>query len=410
VPYMMSFAFLIPVAAMAYQLSSDVARSSQLARELDTSRAELHENEQRMELAVSGAGLGLWRWDVARRELWVNERGRALFGLNGTKTIELDHVLGVLIPEDQIFLKQAIAQSTADHGDYGRECRIVLPDGSARWIATRGRVEFNGGTAPVAIRGVCFDITARRQAERDHARQRDELTHLSRVAMLGELSGSMAHELNQPLTAILSNAQAAQEFLSNGSGTIEEVRGILQDIVDEDRRAREVIRRLRTLFRKGEVQYEAIDLNELVREVLKLMNSEMINHGVTVHTELAPELPTVRGDRVQLQQVVINLLANGSDAMAENEMDDRTLCVRTGLDETDHVWLSVADTGCGIPHGQTERVFEPFHTTKSKGMGLGLTVSRTIITAHGGKLVAANNPDRGASFRIELSPMEAAVP
>ncbi|HEY7091320.1 MAG TPA: ATP-binding protein [Tepidisphaeraceae bacterium] len=236
-----------------------------------------------------------------------------------------------------------------------------------------------------------------------------ELTHLARVALLGELSASLAHELNQPLTAILSNAQAAQEFLANGAPDLDEVRGILKDIVDEDRRAGEIIRRLRLLFRKGQVQFEAIDLNELVLEVLKLMNSNLVNHGVAVHTELKSSLPRVSGDRVQLQQVLINLIVNASDAMAGEEIPDRQLSVSTRYDGTNGVDLCVADTGCGIRTDPLDQIFEPFHTTKPNGMGLGLAVCRTIISAHAGKLWATNNPDRGACLHVAIPaiPVEA---
>ncbi len=220
----------------------------------------------------------------------------------------------------------------------------------------------------------------------------------------------MAHELNQPLTAILSNAQAAQAFLAQDSQNLDEVRAILQDIVDEDRRAREVISRLRLLFRKGEIQFEAIDLNELVLEVLKVMNSDLVNHDVRVQTDLAADLPNVRGDRVQLQQVLINLIVNASDAMSGNDDADRTLCVATRLDDDGRVRMSVSDAGCGIPADQIERIFEPFRTSKSTGMGLGLAVCRTIIAAHAGKLWAANNSERGACFHTTFPSMPLGVP
>jgi two-component system, LuxR family, sensor kinase FixL len=247
-----------------------------------------------------------------------------------------------------------------------------------------------------------LDITERRNAERERVRQRAELAHLSRVAMLGELSGSLAHELNQPLTAILSNAQAAQAFLAQEATDLDEVRGILKDIVDEDRRAREVIRRLRLLFRKGEIQFEALDLNELVLEVLKLMNSDLVNHGVKVQTDLVDALPRIKGDRVQLQQVLINLIVNASDAMSDNNGFDRTMRVTTQLEDSQAVQMSVSDAGCGIAADQIERIFEPFHTTKAKGMGLGLAVCRTIVSAHAGKLWATNNRPRGACFHATL--------
>jgi C4-dicarboxylate-specific signal transduction histidine kinase len=238
--------------------------------------------------------------------------------------------------------------------------------------------------------------------EHDLAQLRSELFHLSRVVMLGELSGSLAHELNQPLTSILSNAQAAQEYLAKDPTDLDEVRGILQDIVDEGRRAGELIRRLRLLFCKGEVRCDALDLNELVLEVLKLMNSDLIDHGITIRTQLAPGLPTVNGDRVQLQQVVINLIMNASDAMTGAATTDRRLSVCTRPDENDGVQMSVADTGCGIPADELTRIFEPFHSNKTKGMGLGLAICHMIISAHAGKLWATNDEHLGACFHFAL--------
>jgi C4-dicarboxylate-specific signal transduction histidine kinase len=250
------------------------------------------------------------------------------------------------------------------------------------------------------------DISTRRAAELEARQHRNELTHLSRVAMLGELSGSLAHELNQPLTAILSNAEAAQRFLDRQPADLDEVRNILHDIVQDDNRAGEVIRRLRLLLKKGELQRNEIDINETVREVLKLVNSDLLNHNVAVETDLQFGLPAIQADRVQVQQVLLNLIVNGCDAMAHTDLHDRRLLVRTAPANGDGVEISIADRGCGIPPSMIEKVFAPFFTTKAHGMGLGLSVCRTIVAAHGGKLWATNNPHTGASFHMTL-PCEA---
>jgi len=249
---------------------------------------------------------------------------------------------------------------------------------------------------------IARDITARKKAEVEELQHREELAHLSRVTMLGELSGSLAHELNQPLTAILSNAQAAQRFLEHDSVDLDELRDILTDIVDQDIRAGEVIHRLRLLLKKGEVDQQPLDVNNTVQEVLKLIDGDLVNQGVTMHTKLAPALPTVKGDRVQLQQVLLNLVMNASDAMNSNSSTERQMVVCTELSDGEGVRFSVSDCGSGIAHDELEQVFEPFFTTKPHGLGLGLSVCRTIISAHGGKLWAANNPDRGVTFHFTV--------
>jgi two-component system sensor kinase FixL len=255
------------------------------------------------------------------------------------------------------------------------------------------------------------DLTARKALEREQAVQRDELFHLSRVAVLGELLASLSHELHQPLTTILTNAQAGQMVLGPSAPQpvdLVEVRAMLDDIVTAGRRAGEIIHRLRALFRKGEVRYEALDVNDVVLDVLKLLNGDLVHHGVALHTALAAGLPRVRGDRVQLQQVLINLIVNATDAMgggaAAPAAAERGLSARTRLDDEGRVELIISDTGCGIPRGELDRIFEPFHTTKAKGTGLGLAVCRTIIAAHSGKLWATNNVDRGACFHVALPP------
>jgi PAS domain S-box-containing protein len=251
------------------------------------------------------------------------------------------------------------------------------------------------------ILSIVRDITERRRAELEADAHKRELAHLSRVATLGELSGAMAHELSQPLTAVLSNAQAACRLLERQSPDLEAVRAALDDVVRNGRRAGAVMDRLRTLLRKEDTALLPIDVNEVAREVVDLVAGELTSRRVTVDNALQPALPPVLGDRVQLQQVLLNLLLNACDAMNETPVAGRRLMLST-MAVDGAVELIVSDSGTGIPDGQLERVFEPFVTFRDHGLGLGLAISRSIVTAHGGSIRAENNPDRGATFRCVL--------
>jgi two-component system, LuxR family, sensor kinase FixL len=215
------------------------------------------------------------------------------------------------------------------------------------------------------------------------------------------LSGSLAHELNQPLTAILSNAQAAQRFLAQSPPRVDKLAEILADIVKGDHRAGAVIQRLRSLLRKEEAQRHPLDINEVIEDSLRLLRSDLLSRHVMVSTDLAEALPAVSGDRNQLQQVLLNFVINGCDAMTGRETD-RRLLVRTLSTPQGNVDISVADQGAGIPVADLERIFDPFVTTKANGLGLGLSICRSIVEAHGGRLWATNNADRGATLHCEL--------
>jgi len=249
---------------------------------------------------------------------------------------------------------------------------------------------------------VMRDITDRHRTEIELSTQRAELAHLSRVALLGELSAAFAHELNQPLAAIMANARAGQRLMSREPPDLIEVSSILEDIVIDDRRAGEVISRLQALLRRGELQLQPLDINDLVSEVVHLIHSELIRREVLVQTRLARELPRVPADRVQVQQVLMNLLVNACDAMGAQPREERIVTIVTGETLGKEVKVSVMDQGPGLPVGKEDKVFEPFFTSKSHGLGLGLSICRTIVTAHGGALWGVNNPDRGATFHLVL--------
>ncbi|WP_438030731.1 sensor histidine kinase [Sorangium sp. So ce233] len=241
-----------------------------------------------------------------------------------------------------------------------------------------------------------------RAAELKAQRAQDELAHLNRVSSMRELAASIAHELNQPLAAILSNAQAALRLLARTPPDTAETRAALEDIVADDRRVARVIQRMRAMLRRGEISAAAQDLNELVGDTARHMAGAAASAGATVRLELAPGLPRVRGDGVQVQQVLVNLLVNAFDAVAGRPPEARLVVVRTLPGEGGHVELSVADSGEGVPPEDLERIFEPFFTTKARGLGVGLAISRSIAEAHGGRLWAESSPGEGATFRCAL--------
>jgi signal transduction histidine kinase len=249
---------------------------------------------------------------------------------------------------------------------------------------------------------VVANALERAHAERETARLRQDLAHIGRVSALGELSASLAHELNQPLTAILNNANVARQLLEAAVPNVGELREILDDIVADDERAATVISRLRALLKKGELDHVLLHVNEIVAEVAELMRSDMVLRHVPMTLDLAPDLPQVRGDRVQLQQVILNMVLNGLEAMSEPNSRDHALVVRTSRLGPGVVSVAIEDSGNGIDMADVDRMFEPLYTTKTDGLGMGLAIARTIVDAHGGELRASNNADGGATFQFTL--------
>ena len=279
--------------------------------------------------------------------------------------------------------------------------RVVRADGSPGWLQWTAHPIPKNGTQLAEIQGIGRDITALRMAEREALERREQVTHLTRVAMLGELSGALAHELNQPLTAILSNAQAAERLLAQKTINVQDVRDILKDVVADDIRAGEVIRRLRNLLKPGHMALEPLRIGDVVHDVMSLARAQLVQHRVAVIEELEPTLPIIRGDRVQLQQVLLNVIINATDAVGGNRPDDRVV-IAAATQKDGWLTISVRDNGTGLSSTASARLFEPFFTTKSNGLGLGLTICRSIVSAHGGRLSVRNNADRGATVEFTL--------
>lgn len=394
-PVMASLFYMGVILSMAYELSQDTAGAYKTGQ-------DLQESEHQLELAAEAAELGVWIRDLKTDQIRATEKWRRLFGFSNAEPLNYSLMMQRLHPNDRDDLSQVISKALEEASSYHMEYRVIQPGGEMRWISSHGQVELDDRAKPIRVLGISIDITQRKFAELEAQQRRSELAHLSRVTMLGELSGSMAHELNQPLTAILSNAQAAQRFLAQDNVDLKEVSEILADIVDQDNRAGEVIRRLRLLLKEGEVQQLPLDVNDVLGEGLKLIRNDLVNKGVALVAGFAQSLPTVIGDRVQLQQVLVNLVMNACDAMTDNSPADRRLVVRTQVSNGQGVLCSVSDLGPGIPEDRLEQVFNPFFTTKSHGLGLGLSVCRSIVEAHGGRLWVSNNTERGTTFHFTL--------
>ena len=398
VPFFASFAYLGIVVALGYQLCNDAVRAADLASELQV-------GEERFRRVVEAAPSAM---------IMVNHEGQiTLANLQAEKTFgySREELLGrpieMLVPERLRSGYRDFRHGYLSHpqarpmGAERRELFGQRKDGSEVPVEI-GLSPIHTSNGPLVLASI-VDITEQKLAELEAARQRHDLAHLARVTALGELSSSLAHELTHPLTAILSNAQAAQRFLADDDVDLDEVREILNDIVTQDQRAGDVIHRLRLLLKKGELQEHCddVDLNEVIRDVVNLMRSDLINRNVTMDTDLAQNLPAITGDRVQLQQVLLNLALNGCEAMAGYNSSERRLLIASQW-ENGAVRISVADCGSGIPEKNMEQVFERFFTTKKEGMGLGLSVCRTIIDAHRGKIWATNNAGCGATFHFSL--------
>ena len=374
--------------------------TAQLSDQLKLTETAVLDREASLALAVEAANLGYWYLDcetdqVYPSEQWCRQRGYA---------VQLSFPVAAMIncghPEDQAGIAAIREQLLPEQAFFEYTYRIVLPDGELRWMSSRGKGEFDSAGKLVMVRGLSIDISNLKQAELDLVQKQQEVTYLSRLATMGELSGAFAHELNQPLTAILSNAQAARRFLAKGK--LDELDDILTDIIDDDKRADTIIRRLRAMFKKNLAIYQQVNVNSMIMEVIRMLSSDLINHHIVVRTELRSPAPLVLVDMVQIQQVMINLIKNSCDAMEGLIAPRNEIKISTDIDPDGQVHIRVIDQGAGISAEIAEHMFAPFFSTKVTGMGLGLSICRNIVEASGGRLWAENNTINGATFHLCL--------
>jgi two-component system, LuxR family, sensor kinase FixL len=395
VPAIGSVYFLGMIVVTTFDLSLGERRAAQLS-------GELAESEQRMTLAAEAANMGIWIRYLSNSEIWASDQWRTLFGFAPEDSLDFEKVMGRLHPDDRETVRQSLDEAVARGGRYDAEFRLLLPDGGIRWISAHSRVESDEKGRPLLVRGASRDCTARKEAELETQRLRQEITHVGRVSMMGQLASALAHEINQPLGAILRNAEAAEIFMRHESPDLDEIRAILADIRRDDQRAGLVIERMRSLLKRHDLDTRPLAASELIAEVASLLRGDAAARRVNLEVAVFGNLPTVSGDRVHLQQVLLNLIINAMDALDGGLEISRCVTVMAHATDARMIEIAVSDSGPGIPEHKLARVFDPFFTTKSAGMGMGLPISQTIVQSHGGQLWAENNPDGGATFRFTL--------
>jgi PAS domain S-box-containing protein len=361
----------------------------------------LKESEERLAFAAASANIGIWRLEVASNDLWATAHCRSMLGHAPQSPLASESLLDAVHPEDRHILADSLKSALQLGVPIVSEFRVNAPGDEVRWLAARGLSVTDSAGKPLRISGILADITERKAAEAEADLQRKEVSHLMRVSVLGELSGAIAHELNQPLTAILAYAQAARRLLGGREPQLGKIMEVLDDIVQEDIRASEVIRRLHGLLRKGESKSEAISLNDMIDSALRLLHSEVISRRIRLDVSLEENLPLTSGDPVQLQQVLLNLLVNAMDAMSATAPAERLLSVDTRSD-SGAVAARISDRGRGIAEVERAKLFQPFFTTKDRGLGLGLSICAKIVKAHGGRLKIENNIGGGAIASLTL--------
>ena len=370
--------------------------------ELMKKEEALREFEERVVLAAQAAHLGVWEMDPGTNEVWMSDSARALFQFDSETRLDHAALQDRVHPEDRALRDSAVKRAIETRGGYEIEYRVLLPDGTLRWMGARGRCVTGKNRKGIRLIGVSIDITPRKLAEAEALRHRDELSHLSRVALMGEMSASIAHELNQPLSGITSNASAGQRFIDRGDVDLGELRELLGDIMTDGRRAGDVIRGIRSMVKKGAPTRQRVNLNHVIINVTHMVNPNAMLQSCQVETLLESNLPSIEADPIQLQQVLLNLVINAFDAMHDTPVSHRKVVVATERNGDGTIGASVRDYGVGIPEEARERLFEQFFTTKAKGLGMGLAIVRSIVESHGGTIAGENVEGGGARFYFAL--------
>lgn len=345
---------------------------------------------------------GSFGWNVSTGEVFWSEQAFNIFEYDVAMTPTIDMVRQRVHPDDMQVFEQLLAQAGGSKSDFDVEHRLLFPDRRIKHL----HIVVHRRTGQADNRqfiGAVMDVTEAKQTEEQLRQAQNELARASRITALGELSASIAHEVGQPLAAIITNAEAGLRWLRRQPLNVEEIEGCMTQISGEGNRAAEIVQRVRKLMKGAPPDRALVEVNELIDEVMTLIRGEVKNHGGSLVLNLAPGLPAVLGDRVQLQQVLINIIINGVQAMATVD-GERELAVESGIDDEENVVVAVRDSGPGISKENLSRLFEAFFTTRSTGMGMGLAICSSIIEAHGGQIWASNNPEGGSTFSFSLPP------
>ena len=383
------------------QLIENASHIAGIAIERHLNEKELRRSEAFLAEAQRLSLTGSFSWRVDTNEITWSEELYRIFEFDRDAPVTLELIGSRVHPEDIPLLNDMIARARGTGSDFEYEHRLQMPDRSVKHVhlVGHGRRDRDGRLVYI---GAAQDVTEHRLSEETLGKVRSELAHMARVTSLGALTASIAHEVNQPLSGIVTNASTCLRMLATDPPNVDGARETARRTIRDGNRLSDVITRLRALFSKKETTFESLDLNEAIREVIALSLSELHRSRVILRTELADNLPLVTGDRVQLQQVVLNLLRNASDAMSSVNDRPRHIVITTEREEGDRVRLTVQDVGVGLDPQAMDRLFEAFYTTKNEGMGMGLSISRSIIERHHGRLWASPNDGPGATFSFSI--------
>jgi PAS domain S-box-containing protein len=404
--------FLVRIAPLCDERGTIVKWHGVLTDIEDRKRAEqaLKRSEAYLAEAQELTKTGSWAWDPhSDRMVYCSDEIYRIFGLDSAEGIpSIETFIQRIHSDDRAMVRAQSLQGSGEETEHAFEYRILLADGTIKHVRTLRRPVFNDSGEIVEVVGTTMDITERKRAEQERERLRQleaELAHMNRVSLMGELAASLAHEIKQPVTAAVNNAQACLRLLDLDRPDIAEAREASSAMIACARRTAEIIDHVRSLSKKDIPRRELVDVNEVIREIHVLLLGEANKQLLAMRIDLAPELPKITADRVQLQQVLMNLMLNGIEAMKDSGGE---LIVKSELDQDGQVLISVSDNGVGLPPEKADQIFDAFFTTKPQGTGMGLAISRSIVESHGGRIWATPNSGPGATFRFTL-PYQAAA-